>query len=92
MVRSTSKFRKRNISHSRTLYEGPEAGQAIAEHPRIRKVAFTGSTLVGRKILKASAESNLKDVTLELGGKSPSVVFDDADLEKTVRWVSQGIL
>ena len=71
---------------------GPEVGQAISEHPRIRKVAFTGSTLVGRKVLKASSETNLKVVTLELGGKSPSVVFDDADLDKTVRWVSYGIL
>ncbi|KJA15398.1 hypothetical protein HYPSUDRAFT_207889 [Hypholoma sublateritium FD-334 SS-4] len=70
---------------------GPEVGQAISEHPRIRKVAFTGSTLVGRKILKASSETNLKVVTLELGGKSPSIVFDDADLDKTVRWVSYGI-
>lgn len=71
---------------------GPEVGQAISEHPRIRKVAFTGSTLVGRKILKASSETNLKVVTLELGGKSPSIVFDDADIDKTVRWVSFGIL
>ncbi|KJA19751.1 hypothetical protein HYPSUDRAFT_854876 [Hypholoma sublateritium FD-334 SS-4] len=70
---------------------GDEVGQALSEHPRIRKIAFTGSTVVGRKILKASAETNLKDVTLELGGKSPSVVFDDADLEKAVRWTSQGI-
>ena len=71
---------------------GDEVGQAISEHPGIRKIAFTGSTLVGRKILKASADTNLKDVTLELGGKSPSIVFDDADIEKSVRWTSQGIL
>jgi len=55
-------------------------------------VAFTGSTLVGRKVLKASAESNLKVVTLELGGKSPTIVFDDAAFEQAVNWASFGIL
>ncbi|TFK23194.1 indole-3-acetaldehyde dehydrogenase [Coprinopsis marcescibilis] len=70
---------------------GHTVGQAIAEHPDIAKVAFTGSTITGRKIMKAAAESNLKAVTLELGGKSPVVVFDDADLEQAVKWASQGI-
>ncbi|KAG6811501.1 hypothetical protein H0H92_007149 [Tricholoma furcatifolium] len=70
---------------------GPTVGQAIAEHPLIEKVAFTGSTLVGRKILKASSESNLKVVTLELGGKSPTVIFDDADLDQAIKWASHGI-
>ena len=56
------------------------------------KVAFTGSTLTGRKILKAAAESNLKKVTLELGGKSPTIVFDDADLEQAIKWAGFGIL
>ncbi|KAF8073989.1 aldehyde dehydrogenase [Lyophyllum atratum] len=70
---------------------GPTVGQAIAEHPKIEKVAFTGSTLTGRKILKASAETNLKVVTLELGGKSPTIIFDDADLEQAVKWASFGI-
>ncbi|KAG6837020.1 hypothetical protein H0H93_016227 [Arthromyces matolae] len=70
---------------------GPVVGQAISEHPLIDKVAFTGSTLVGRKVLKASSESNLKVVTLELGGKSPSIIFDDADLEQAIKWASQGI-
>jgi aldehyde dehydrogenase (NAD+) len=46
----------------------------------IDKVAFTGSTAVGRQIMKAAASSNLKKVTLELGGKSPNIVFDDADI------------
>jgi aldehyde dehydrogenase (NAD+) len=55
-------------------------------------VAFTGSTLVGRKVLKAASESNLKVVTLELGGKSPTVIFDDAAIEQTVNWASHGIL
>lgn len=58
---------------------GPTAGAAISYHPDIRKVAFTGSTEVGRLIMKAAVESNLKKVSLELGGKSPLVVFDDAD-------------
>lgn len=71
---------------------GHIVGDAISHHPLIDKVAFTGSTLVGRKILKASAESNLKDVTLELGGKSPTVIFDDADLDQAVKWAAQGIL
>ncbi|KAF8877412.1 aldehyde dehydrogenase [Infundibulicybe gibba] len=70
---------------------GPVVGQAISEHPLIEKVAFTGSTLTGRKVLKAAAESNLKDVTLELGGKSPTIIFDDADLEQAVKWASFGI-
>jgi len=60
---------------------GPTAGAAIAEHPDINKVAFTGSTAVGQQIMQAAARSNLKRVTLELGGKSPNVVFADADIE-----------
>ena len=71
---------------------GHTVGQAIGEHPLIEKISFTGSTLTGRKILKASAESNLKDVTLELGGKSPTVIFDDADLDQAIKWASNGIL
>jgi acyl-CoA reductase-like NAD-dependent aldehyde dehydrogenase len=63
---------------------GHVIGQAIAEHHGIDKVAFTGSALVGRKIVKAAAESNLKVVTLELGGKSPNIILDDADLEQAV--------
>eukprot|EP00058_Branchiostoma_floridae_P026397 XP_002611888.1 hypothetical protein BRAFLDRAFT_290854 [Branchiostoma floridae] len=62
---------------------GPTAGGAIAEHPEIEKVAFTGSTEVG-KIIQRSAASNLKRVTLELGGKSPNVVFADTDLDYAV--------
>jgi len=70
---------------------GPTAGQAIAEHMDIKKIAFTGSTLVGRKILEASGKSNLKKVSLELGGKSPNIIFPDADLEAAVTWSSMGI-
>jgi acyl-CoA reductase-like NAD-dependent aldehyde dehydrogenase len=58
---------------------GPTAGAAIASHPDIRKVAFTGSTEVGKLIMEAAAKSNLKKVSLELGGKSPLVIFDDVN-------------
>ncbi|KAL0121830.1 hypothetical protein PUN28_006946 [Cardiocondyla obscurior] len=61
---------------------GPTAGAAIAEHPEIRKVAFTGSTEVGHSIMIAAGKSNLKRVSLELGGKSPLVVFDDVDVKE----------
>ena len=63
---------------------GRPAGEAIAKHMRIRKVSFTGSAATGRAIKQAAAGSNLKNVTLELGGKSPLVVFDDADLDAAV--------
>lgn len=63
---------------------GPTAGAALSNHMKVRKIAFTGSTEVGRLILKASAESNLKQVQLELGGKSPLVIFEDADLDEAV--------
>jgi phenylacetaldehyde dehydrogenase len=62
---------------------GPGAGTAIAAHPGIDKIAFTGSTAVGKQVLEASI-SNLKKVTLELGGKSPNIIFPDADIEKAL--------
>jgi aldehyde dehydrogenase (NAD+) len=71
---------------------GPTVGQAISEHPLIEKVAFTGSTATGRRILAAAAASNLKNVSLELGGKSPNIIFDDADLDQAVKWSAHGIL
>lgn len=71
--------------------QGSLAGQALATHPRVRKLAFTGSSPVGRQILRAAADSNLKKVTLELGGKSPSIVFSDADLDNAVFWTHLGI-
>ena len=70
---------------------GKTAGAAMAAHMDIDKVAFTGSTVVGRQIMKAAASSNLKKVTLELGGKSPNIVFDDADIENAISWVNFGI-
>ncbi|KAI8608715.1 aldehyde dehydrogenase [Chytriomyces sp. MP71] len=63
---------------------GPTAGEAIARHHDLHKISFTGSTGVGRRIAIAAAESNLKKVSLELGGKSPNVVFADADLDNAV--------
>jgi aldehyde dehydrogenase (NAD+) len=71
---------------------GHTTGHAISSHMKIEKVAFTGSTLVGRKIMEAAAKSNLKNVTLELGGKSPNIIYDDADLDQAVNWASHGIL
>jgi len=62
---------------------GATAGAALAQHPDVDKVAFTGSTAVGKQILQASI-GNLKRVTLELGGKAPNIIFADADLEKAL--------
>jgi len=70
---------------------GHTVGQAISEHPDIRKIAFTGSTLTGRKIMKAAAESNLKVVTLELGGKSPTIIFDDVDVAAVAQQAAFGV-
>ncbi|ONH67019.1 Aldehyde dehydrogenase 5, mitochondrial [Cyberlindnera fabianii] len=70
---------------------GKIVGDKISRHPKIKKVAFTGSTATGRHIMKAAAESNLKKVTLELGGKSPNIVFNDADVKKTVQSLILGI-
>jgi len=63
---------------------GPTAGQAIARHMDVDKVAFTGSTEVGHLVMEAAAQSNLKRVTLELGGKSPNIVFADADMNAAI--------
>lgn len=65
------------------LNGGGETGQMLVEHPRIAKVSFTGSTVTGKKIL-AGAAANVKEVTLELGGKSPLLVFDDCNLDSAV--------
>lgn len=63
---------------------GPTAGAAIANHMDVDKVAFTGSTEVGHLVMEAAAKSNLKRVTLELGGKSPNIVFADADMDQAI--------
>merc|ERR1711881_232401 len=70
---------------------GNVVGAAISSHMKILKVAFTGSTAVGRTIMQAAAKSNLRPVTLELGGKSPNIIFEDADLEQAVSWAAFGL-
>ena len=70
---------------------GPTAGAALARHMDVDKVAFTGSTEVGRLIMAAAAQSNLKRVTLELGGKSPNIIFEDTDLDAAVEGAHMGI-
>jgi acyl-CoA reductase-like NAD-dependent aldehyde dehydrogenase len=67
---------------------GKITGAAIVRHPGIDKIAFTGSTAVGKEIAKTAG---LKKVTLELGGKSPNIVFEDADIEQAVKWSHNGM-
>ena len=69
---------------------GPEAGQALVEHPLVRKIAFTGSDKTGAHIY-SSAAKDIKRVSLELGGKSPNIVFADANIENAVRGAVSGI-
>jgi acyl-CoA reductase-like NAD-dependent aldehyde dehydrogenase len=69
---------------------GPEAGAPLVQHPAVKKIAFTGSTEVGRQIM-AHAAAHVADVTLELGGKSPQIVFPDADLDAALEGVLLGI-
>ncbi|XP_073307395.1 aldehyde dehydrogenase 1-like [Primulina huaijiensis] len=71
---------------------GHTAGAAISSHMDIDMVSFTGSTEVGRLVMQAAASSNLKPVSLELGGKSPFIVFDDVDVDKVADLALQGIL
>ena len=70
---------------------GRIAGAAIASHLDIDKIAFTGSTATGREIMKL-ASINLKNISLETGGKSPLLVFEDADLKEAVSWAHRGVM
>ncbi|KAL8951453.1 MAG: hypothetical protein Q9222_002578 [Ikaeria aurantiellina] len=70
---------------------GKDAGAALAGHLDVDKIAFTGSTATGRQIMKTAA-INMKNITLETGGKSPLIVFDDADLEQAAKWAHIGIM
>lgn len=70
---------------------GPTAGAAIARHMDVDKLAFTGSTEVGHLVMEAAAKSNLKRVTLELGGKSPNIIFADADMEAAIAGAHLGL-
>jgi len=69
---------------------GPVTGQALVEHPDVDKVAFTGSVETGKEVMRTAADT-LKKVSLELGGKSPNVIFADSDLEAAVRGATTGI-
>ncbi|KAI5928778.1 aldehyde dehydrogenase domain-containing protein [Camillea tinctor] len=70
---------------------GPEAGAALASHLDVDKISFTGSTRTGKEILKL-ASLNMKNVTLETGGKSPAIIFEDADLDNAALWTNIGIM
>src|SRR5262249_52103152 len=70
---------------------GPSAGAALSSHMDADKVAFTGEYTTGQLVMEAAAKSNLKRVSLELGGKSPNVVFADADLEAAVEGAFFGL-
>lgn len=69
---------------------GPDAGAPLSEHPGIDKLAFTGSVPTGAKIMQAAAR-DIKNISLELGGKSPFIIFDDSDIEAAVEWIMFGI-
>ncbi len=72
--------------------DGPEAGEALGMHPDVNAVSFTGSTVIGRRFLEYSARSNLKRIVLELGGKNPCVVLDDAEnLDHVAQHVAQAV-
>ncbi|NBV50528.1 aldehyde dehydrogenase family protein [bacterium] len=70
---------------------GPTAGAALAQHMDVDKVAFTGSTHIGKLVMKMASETNLKRVSLELGGKAPNIVFADSDLDAAVNGAMRGI-
>jgi aldehyde dehydrogenase (NAD(P)+) len=70
---------------------GGEAGAALVRHPEVDKISFTGSTATGKEVMRMAA-GTMKAVTLETGGKSPLIVFDDANLEQAVRWAHEGLM
>jgi len=70
---------------------GPTAGAALATHMDVDKVAFTGSTEIGKLVMKMAADSNLKRVSLELGGKAPNIVFADSDMDAAINGTLRGI-
>lgn len=70
---------------------GRDAGSALASHPLVDKIAFTGSTMTAREIMKLAA-GTMKNITLETGGKSPLLVFPDADMDQAVKWSHMGIM
>lgn len=76
------------MSNKAAFFKGSIIGQALAEHPVVRKLGFTGSTDTGKIVMRACADSNLKKTSLELGGKSPFIIFSDCDIDRAVRLVS----
>lgn len=70
---------------------GPEAGEALTKHPLVSKLGFTGSTPIGKTVMSFCATSNLKKCSLELGGKSPLVIFADCDFDKAVKYVRKDL-
>ncbi|KAF3909353.1 Omega-crystallin [Arthrobotrys entomopaga] len=70
---------------------GKTAGAALVQHLGVDKIAFTGSTFTGKQIMKM-ASVNLKNITLETGGKSPNIIFEDADVEQAIKWTHSGIM
>jgi aldehyde dehydrogenase (NAD+) len=70
---------------------GKEAGAALVQHPKVDKIAFTGSTATGKEIMRM-ASATMKNITLETGGKSPLLVFEDANLDLAVKWSHEGIM
>ena len=75
----------------KTTYGSTGPGTAMSRHPDLNKIAFTGSTEVGKRIMKDAAETNLKRVTLELGGKSPNIIFEDADIDSAIAGAHVGL-
>ncbi|KAK9380709.1 aldehyde dehydrogenase domain-containing protein [Kockiozyma suomiensis] len=73
------------------LSGGATTGEYLSRHPDVNKLSFTGSERIGKQIMRAAAE-NLVPVTLELGGKSAALVFDDADIEQAVKWCHMGVM
>lgn len=70
---------------------GPTTGKSIAIHPDVEKISFTGSDATGKLLMSLAGQNNIKKVALELGGKSPSIVFNDADIEEAIQWSAHGI-
>lgn len=70
---------------------GKDTGVSLSSHPQIAKIAFTGSTATGKKVMAAAGESNMKKVSLECGGKSPFIIFDDCDMKNCLDWAYTGI-
>ncbi|QOU20198.1 hypothetical protein BRETT_004850 [Brettanomyces bruxellensis] len=70
---------------------GKDTGYALSSHPNVAKIAFTGSTATGKKIMEAAGQSNIKKVSLECGGKSPFIIFQDCNMKACLEWAYTGI-